>query len=143
MKELKSVGVVAVAIIGVALVAGLLYGMTRLTDKTIVVLAAVVVGGVVLALIIFVSAYPIKAVKGPTPPERHVIRETRVIDGRTPSFPRVIQAQPTMGPVLPELLRAAYSAGARLPSGERGQDSPIGWEWGDTWDGEIIDSEGV
>lgn len=150
MKEIRSIGLLAMALTGLALVGGVVYGVSRLENKTITALAAVLVGGAVLALIIFVSSFPIRAWRRekPPPPERQLIRETKIIDGRPHPAPQVIQAQPAMGPVLPELLRAAYAAGTRqgLPSGvaDYGRDEhnePVGTGWSDVWDGQVLDDE--
>jgi len=150
MKELRTIALLAVALIGLGIVGGILYGVSRLENKTITVLAVLLVGGIVTAVIIFASSFPIRAWRRekPPPPERQVIRETRIIDGRPVPPPQVIQAQPAMGPVLPELLRAAYAAGTRqgLPSGaaDYGRDEhnePQGHGWGDAWDGQILDDE--
>ena len=126
---------------------GILYGVSRLENKTITALAVVLVGGLVLAVIIFASSFPIRAAKGPTPPERHVYHtKEKIIDGRPVPPPTVVQAPAVGTPMLPELLRAAYGSGTCLPAGaaQHGRDErnePIGAGWGDVWDGQIVDAE--
>ena len=151
MKELRTIGLLVVAMIGAGIVGGILYGVSKLENKTITALITVLVVSIALAIasvgIGFGSALWRKA-GNPPRPERQVIREreTRIIDGRPAAPPQVIQAQPMTTPMLPELLRAAYAAGARLPAGaaQHGRDErnePIGTGWVDVWDGQIVDDE--
>jgi len=109
----------AVALVAAALLAVYLIGGDRLY-----VLAAVLVGGLVLAGVLAGLALVIRAYrKNDAPPviEKHIyhegrqiIRETRVIDGRQALAPEVKLLQlPAQAPggAFPELLRAAYQAG--------------------------------
>lgn len=109
----------AVALVAAALLAVYLIGGDRLF-----ILAAALVGGLVVAGILGGLALVIRAYrKNDNPPviERHtyhegrqIIRETRVIDGRAVASPEVkllqLPAQ-AQGGAFPELLRAAYQAG--------------------------------
>jgi len=119
------------------------------------------VGGLTLALVIGASALPIRAWRrNDNPPviERHftdgtktIVKETRVIDGRTAQTDiKLLQmpAQPQAG-AFPELLRAAYAAGHTALPGPRppayaeaelpAVDLAGGTEWEtvDGWDGDI------
>ena len=152
MKELKTIGLVAVAFIGVALVVGALYALHRVEDRLLANLLTVLVVAVAVAIasmgVGFGGALWRKA-GNPPRPERHVIKETRIVDGRPPAPPQIIQAQPMMGPVLPDLLRAAYAAGARqgLPPGVTAEvrdpqtGDPTAAGLGDIWDGQIVEEE--
>jgi hypothetical protein len=107
----------ALALIAAALLAVYLIGGDRLY-----ILAAILVGGLVIAGFLGGLALVIRAYrKNDNPPviERHtyhegrqIIRETRVIDGRSIEAPKIYQlpAQPSGG-AFPELLRAAFQAG--------------------------------
>jgi len=148
VRELKIIGLVVVAFAGLALVGSGLYVISRIEDKLLANLVVVLVVAVALAIaavgIGFGGALWRKA-GNPPRPERHVIKETRIVDGRPPAPPQIVQASPMMGPVLPGLLRAAFAAGVhqqqrQLPGRDEGNE-PIGPGWGDVWDGQIIEEE--
>lgn len=149
MKELRTVGLLLVAMIGAGIVGGILYGASRLEDKTITVLFVLL--GVALAVAVasigvgYGGAMLRKAGHQPKP-EKHIYHtKERILDGRPSAPPQIIQAQPMTTPMLPELLRAAYQAGTRLPAnipaGRDENNEPLGVGWGDVWDGQIIDAE--
>ena len=150
MKELRTIGLLAVALIGLGIVGGILYAVSKLENKTITALVTVLVVAFALAVasvgLGFGAGLYRKAGHIPRP-ETHVYHtREKVIDGRPAAPPQVIQAQPMTTPMLPELLRAAYAAGARLPAGatQPGRDEqnePVGAGWGDVWDGQIVDAE--
>ena len=150
MKELRTIGLLAVAMIGLGIVGGILYGVSQLESKTITALAVVLVVAVALAVasvgVGFGAGLWRKSGHKPRP-ETHVYHtKEKIIDGRPAAPPQIIQAQPMTTPMLPELLRAAYAAGTRLPAGaaQHGRDErnePLGAGWGDVWDGQIVGAE--
>ena len=107
--------------------------------------------GLLLIGLIGASSLPIRAWRGPeTRPEKHIIRETKVIDNRAQAAlpaPQIVALSPSAGGVFPDMLRAAFQAGAArqggLPSGARqpgrtAGNEPIGAGWGDVWDGQAV-----
>jgi hypothetical protein len=110
----------------VALIAVLGFAIYLIGSERLYTLALILVSGLVLAVIIAACAVAIRAWrKNDAPPviERHftdgtktIIRETRVLDGRTIEAPKIYQlpAAP-QGGQFPELLRAAYQAGRISP----------------------------
>jgi hypothetical protein len=118
---------------GVAAAATLAFGMWLIGADFLRTLALILVAGLMLALVLFASAFPVKAFRLPkTPPplvEKHVIYngtrtiERHTLDGRTVEAPRLFQlpAQP-QAQAFPELLRAAYQSGL---AGQRQAELPI------------------
>jgi hypothetical protein len=141
------------AILTLALAVAAVLGVYLIGGDRLFILAAVFIGGLVLAGLIAASALPIRAWrKNDSPPvvEKHVYHEgrqiirERVIDGRQPTAPEVrllqLPAQASAMGVFPELLRAAYQAGALQPPAARAEQ-PMAAEPGepdpDAWSGDI------
>ena len=146
MKNPELLLILLIVLIAVAGVAIWMIGSETLTKMGWVLLIGVLLIGITLA-----SSLPIRAWRGPqTRPEKHVIRETRVIDNRAPAAPpapQIVALSPSAGGVFPDILRAAFQAGAArpggLPSGARqpgrtASNEPTGAGWGDVWDGQAV-----
>lgn len=133
MKETVGGLVVALAL---ALVGGALLTVWLVRDA-LVVLAAVFVGGLVVAGITAAAALPIRAWRknDAAPIEKQVIREVRVIDSRPPAVQLPAPAQPYG--VFPELLRASYRAGLLAQPGAVVDAQVRQLPAGDGWDGDI------
>ena len=128
MNENKSLLIVAV-VLGAAVCAALIFAMWQMGSGTLRTMGLIFVAGLALALVIFASAFPIKAARyndKPAPPivEHHyhdgtqtIIKETKVLDGRPANQTDIkllqLPAQPQAG-AYPDLLRAAFAAGATL-----------------------------
>ena len=112
--------------LALALVGGLVYIAYLLGGDTLTWLAFLAVGGAVAALLVFASAFPIKAWRSNQQPEQHHFhtKEVRILDGRRSEAPKLYQlpAQPQSG-LFPEMMRAAYQAGL-LGTGERPPEAP-------------------
>ena len=145
-----------VVALALALVAGALLSVWLIGSDTLKTMGLILVGAVAFALVIGSLALPIRAWRRKdfvgdhyhTDGTRTIVKETRVLDGRVAEGPKLYQlpAQP-QGTAFPDLLRAAYAAGARaLPApGSR----PTGGEadyaesdlrevdLGAEWDGDI------
>lgn len=121
-----------------AFMLALIFAMWQIGTSTLRTLGLILVGAIALALVIGASALPIRAWrrKDFTGDHYHsdgtktIVKEVRVIDGRQVTAPEVkllqLPAQPQAG-AYPELLRAAYQAGATtLParSASRWQPDP-------------------
>jgi hypothetical protein len=128
-----------VVALALALVGGALLTVWLLRDA-LVILAAVVVGGLVLIGMIAAAALPIRAWRknDAAPIEKQVIREVRVIE--RPQLPAAVAlpapAQPAYG-VFPELLRASYRAGLLAGPGDVVNAEVRQLPAGDGWDGDI------
>jgi hypothetical protein len=110
--------------VAVAVLAALGVFLWLVGAETLRLVALVIGGAVALALILGASALPIRAYrrKDMTGETHHyhdgtktIVKETRVIDGRAVTSPEVkllqLPEQP-QGGAFPELLRAAFQAGA-------------------------------
>ena len=106
----------------VAMLAALGVFLFLVGAETLRLVALVIGGAVALAVILGASALPIRAYrrKDMTGETHHyhegtktIVKETRVLDGRAIEAPKIYQlpAQP-QGGAFPELLRAAFQAGA-------------------------------
>jgi hypothetical protein len=157
---MKTENVMAALIIVVVLAVLTAIGLVifRLDLDMLYTLALVLVVGVIVALIIAATAFPIRARKGGGPHERErIIRETKhthTIDGRKAESPHIytVNQQPSGFPgMFPELLRAAYLSGHRqdqLGPGEAREEvieadiTDLTDEWGNNeWSGSIRDTE--
>jgi hypothetical protein len=126
--------------LALALVGGALLTVWLVRDA-LVILAAVMVGGLVLIGMIAAAALPIRAWRknDAAPIEKQVIREVRVIE--RPQLPAAAvqlpaPAQPAYG-VFPELLRASYRAGLLAQPGDVVNAEVRQLPAGDGWDGDI------
>lgn len=107
--------------LAVALVAGALLGVYLIGSETLRTLGLILVVAIALAVVIAASALPIRAWRRRdftgdhyhTDGTRTIVKEVRVLDGRVAEGPKLYQlpAQP-QGAAFPDLLRAAYAAGA-------------------------------
>lgn len=107
--------------LALALIAGALLGVYLIGSETLRTLGLILVVAIALAVVIGASALPIRAWRrkdniGEThyvDGTKTVIKEVRVLDGRVAEGPKLYQlpAQP-QGAAYPDLLRAAYRAGA-------------------------------
>lgn len=160
---MKPENVTAALIVVVALAVLVTIGLViwRLELGMLYTLALVLVIGVVAALIIAASAFPIRARKGGGPHEREkIIRETKhthTIDGRQPARPHIITVPAPPGGgmgIFPEILRGAFLAGRRQPklgaseaSGEaeviEGDVVDAAEDWPGEWNGPIGGTESV
>jgi hypothetical protein len=142
--------------LAVALVAGALLGVYLIGSETLRTLGLILVVAIALAVVIAASALPIRAWRRRdftgdhyhTDGTRTIVKEVRVLDGRVAEGPKLYQlpAQP-QGAAFPDLLRAAYAAGATaLParSSSRPEPEPDYAEidlpelnMADGWDGDI------
>lgn len=134
MNEQKGNGVGGQLLIALALalVAGILLAVYLIGSETLRTMGLILIGGITTALVIGASALPIRAWRRKdftgehriTDGTRTVIKETRVLDGRAPAQTDVkllqLPAQP-QGTLYPELLQAAYRAGATALPGRTTQ----------------------
>jgi len=111
--------VILSALIALALVAGVIYTIWLVGAETMKVILFLVVGGGILALLLYASKHPIQAWRSNVQPEAHIYheRETRHIPVPHPAvLPQLPQLSPPTAQasqeVYPELLRAAFLAGA-------------------------------
>ena len=132
----ETVGGLVVAL-ALALVGGALLTVWLVRDA-LVVLVAVLVGGLTLAGIIAAAALPIRAWRknDAAPIEKQVIREVRVIDSRPAAVQLPAPAAQPYG-VFPELLRASYRAGLLAQPGDVVNAEVRQLAAGDGWDGDI------
>lgn len=133
----------------VALAVGAVAAINAIGGERLYTLALVLVGAMGTAMVMGSLALVVFAWRRNQQPEReirHIIRETKLIDGRPQAAPQVqLLPAPQQHPlgVFPELLRAAYQAGAneRLSSPPGRQGMPLGDELIDgdvtTWGGSI------
>lgn len=135
-------GGVLLAVVTVGLV------IYRLDLSMLYTVLLILVGGVVVALVVAASAFPIRAAReriGPHERERVIMREKHTIDGRVAEAPKIHllqQGQPGMAGMYPELLRASYLAGRRSLGDGDGQPQIVEGEVTDLtaeWNGEISD----
>lgn len=148
MKD-NPVGVIVLGSLALALVVGLGVAIWLIGEETLQKLAWVLVVAIALALVLGVSALPIRAWRRkdaePVQIEHHYhdgttkVIERHTIDGRpVAAAPEVkllqLPAQQNGGGAFPEMLRAAYRAGM-LTEGPA-QFGPV-QDVGATWDGEI------
>jgi hypothetical protein len=136
---MKDVTVGLIIILAVALVGGVIFAISLIGSAALTVLATLLIGGLVLAGLIAVSALPIRAWRknDAKPIERQVIREVHILDNRPAPLPQLpASQQPSFG-VFPELLRASYQAGQlAAPHGET-VDAQVTHLSGDDWTGDI------
>lgn len=141
-------------ILALALAVAAALGVYLIGGDRLFLLAAVFVGGLVSAGVIAASALLIRAWrKNDSPPvvEKHVYHEgrqiirERVLDGRQPMAPEVrllqLPAQASAMGVFPELLRAAYQAGALQPPTARSEqpmDAELREPGPDDWSGDMM-----
>ena len=148
---------IIVVVLAVLTASGLV--IFRLDLDMLYTLVLILVVGVIAALIIAATAFPIRARKAGGPHERErIIRETKhthTIDGRKAESPHIytVNQQPSGFPgMFPELLRAAYLSGQRQLSAGRGAKpevieadaADLTDEWGNNeWSGPIRGTENV
>jgi hypothetical protein len=111
--------------LALALIAAALLAVWLIGSATLRTLGLILAIGLTLALVIGASALPIRAWRrkdhtGEThyvhEGTKTIVRETRILDGRTIEAPKVYQLPaPPQGGAFPELLRAAYAAGRISP----------------------------
>lgn len=151
------VGAQLLIALALALVAGALLGVYLIGSETLRTMGLILVVAIALALVIGASALPIRMWRRKDQTgETHyvhdgtktIVKEVRVLDGRVAEGPKLYQlpAQP-QGAAFPDLLRAAYAAGATaLParSSSRLEPEPDYAEtdlpelnMADGWDGDI------
>lgn len=109
--------------LALALGGGLMLAIYLIGGDALRTMGLILISGLTLALVIAASALPIRAWRRRDFTGDHyhhdgtktVVRETRIIDGRAPAPANIkllqLPAQPQAG-AYPELLRAAYQAGA-------------------------------
>ncbi len=136
----------------VALVAGLIYALSRIENELLARLLAILVVCVSLSILSiglgFGAALWRKA--GHPPAQEKYIYHTkeRTFDGRPQPAPQIMQLPAPTSAEFPALLEAAYNAGLGAARGavrdETGAPTAAGL--GDTWDGQMFDEfsrEGV
>lgn len=146
------VGAQLLIALALALVAGALLSVYLIGSETLRTMGLILVVAIALALVISASALPIRMWRRKdftgdhyhTDGTRTIVKEVRVLDGRVAEGPKLYQlpAQP-QGAAFPELMRAAYAAGATaLPA--RSSSRPDYAEidlpelnMADGWDGDI------
>lgn len=155
--------IITLALAG-ALLLALIFAMWQIGRDRIYTLLLILTSGVAITLLTIGAAVAIRMWrKNDSPPviERHftdgtrtIVKEVKVLDGRAPSQTDVkllqLPAAPSAG-AFPEILRAAFSAGATaLPSPSTHRPDP-GYieaeideqdladlrDWGDGWEGDI------
>lgn len=114
-------GAQLVIALALALVAGGLLAVWMIGSEALKTMGLILVGAVALALVIAATALPIRSWRRKdftgdhfhTDGTKTIVKEVRVIDGRVAEGPKLYQlpAQP-QGTAFPDLLRAAYAAGA-------------------------------
>lgn len=132
----SGVGAQLLIALALALVAGALLAVWLIGSDTLRTMGLILISGLTLALLIGASALPIRMWRRKdftgdhyhTDGTKTIVKETRIIDGRqvTASEVKLLQlpAQPQSG-AFPELLRAAYAAGATtLPTRSASRPEP-------------------
>ena len=134
---------------GLALAVAFGLAIHLLGGDRLMTLALILVSGLAVAVVVGTSALPIRAWKrrdmtGEThhihDGTRTVIKETRVLDGRTVEAPKLYQLPAAQGQqFFPELLRASYQAGllADRRASEPAVDAEVRELEPDGWDGDI------
>jgi hypothetical protein len=130
-----------------ALVVAIALAVFMIGAETLRTLGVIFVVGLALALVVGASALPIRAYRRKDQTgETHyvhdgtktIVRETRILDGRAIEAPKLYQlpAQAQAG-AFPELLRAAFSAGALGSRSETAVDAEVRELAPDEWTGDI------
>jgi len=106
---------IMLAVVVLVLVAGMIYALWLIGAETARLLAMVLVGGVLLVALVWVSQFPLRAWRSNQQPERHIyherVREVHhvpVPDARLPQLPAY---RPPEAPAYPELMRSLFLAG--------------------------------
>jgi len=137
MSKSTSVGLVALAII--LALGAIWYTLWRIEDKLLATLVTVLVaciGTSIVAIGVGFGGALWRKAGNPPRPERHIYHtKERILDGRVPHAPQIVQLRENTPEIVPELLRATYRAGAEaerrlLPPG-------VPWEIRDPETGDL------
>ena len=151
-KSTASVWTLVLAGLVLALVFGAGLSVWLLGRDRVMTLALILIICLGLAVVIGASSLPIRAYRrrdmtGEThyvhDGTRTVVKETKILDGRAIEAPKIYQLPAAQqGGAFPEILRAAFQAGALAPRGSATQEAPIDAEvrelTADGWDGDIM-----